>query len=97
MPGEGVATKEEWDGPPVRAETPRLLAKYGVTVAQLCIRYVVQLGMVALPKTANPARMRENASIDFEIAAEDMATLNATGGLPDYGNHSFFPVFGGKL
>ena len=73
------------------------MAKYGVTVAQLCIRYVVQLGMVALPKTANPARMRENASIDFEIVAEDMATLNATGGLPNYGDHSFFPVFGGKL
>lgn len=74
-----------------------MASKYGVTVAQLCIRYVLQLGMVALPKTANPARMRENASVDFEIAPEDMATLNAAGGLPDYGESSFFPVFGGKL
>ena len=74
-----------------------MAAKYGVTVAQLCVRYVLQLGVVALPKTANPSRMRENASVDFEIAAEDMATLNAAGGLPDYGASSFFPVFGGKL
>lgn len=74
-----------------------MAAKYGVTIAQLCIRYVLQLGMVALPKTANPKRMRENASVDFEIAPEDMDALNAAGGLADYGASSFFPVFGGKL
>lgn len=28
---------------------------------------------------------------------EGIAALNATGGLPDYGDHSFLPVFGGKL
>ncbi len=74
-----------------------MAAKYGVSVAQLCIRYVIQLGMIALPKTANPLRMRENASLDFVIADEDMAKLNATSPLADYGAHSFFPVFGGKL
>jgi diketogulonate reductase-like aldo/keto reductase len=58
---------------------------------------VLQLGMVALPKTANPKRMRENASVDFEIAPEDVDALNAAGGLADYGASSFFPVFGGKL
>lgn len=75
----------------------QMAAKYGVTVAQLCIRYVLQLGMVALPKTKNPDRMRENAALDFEIAEQDMALLNAAGGLPDYGESSFFPVYGGKL
>lgn len=74
-----------------------MAAKYGVTVAQLCIRYVLQLGMVALPKTTNLQRMRENASLDFEISAEDMATLNAAAKLPDYGASSFFPCYGGKL
>lgn len=76
---------------------PEMAAKYGVSVAQLCIRYVLQLGMVALPKTTNPERMRENASLDFEISAEDMATLNAAAKLPDYGASSFFPCYGGKL
>ncbi|ANE23286.1 2,5-diketo-D-gluconic acid reductase [Denitrobacterium detoxificans] len=74
-----------------------MAAKYGVSVAQLCIRYVLQLGMIALPKTANPVRMKENASVDFQISDEDMAVLNGIAGLPDYGASSFFPVFGGKL
>lgn len=74
-----------------------MAAAYGVTVAQLCIRYVIQLGMIALPKTSNPARMRENASLDFAISDDDMAALDATGRLADYGDSSFFPVFGGKL
>ena len=30
----------------------------GVTVPQLCIRYDIQLGMIVLPKTANPDHMR---------------------------------------
>ena len=71
--------------------------KYGVTIAQLCIRYVLQLGMVALPKTSNPVRMKENAHVDFEISPQDMEELNGTTHLADYGDSSFFPVFGGKL
>lgn len=56
-----------------------------------------RLGMVALPKTKNPDRMHEKAALGFEIAEEDMTLLNAAGGLPDYGESSFFPVYGGKL
>ena len=37
--------------------------KYGVSTAQLCIRYVIQLGTVALPKTGNPAHMKDNANV----------------------------------
>ena len=32
--------------------------KYDVSTAQLCIRYVLELGAVALPKTANPEHMK---------------------------------------
>lgn len=46
-----------------------MAAKYGVTPAQLCIRYVLQRGFVALPKTANPEHMAANAAVDFEISA----------------------------
>ena len=70
--------------------------KYGVTVPQLCIRYTLQLGLLPLPKTANPEHMRSNAQLDFEISAEDMATLGQMEKLDDYGEYSFFPVFGGK-
>jgi diketogulonate reductase-like aldo/keto reductase len=71
--------------------------KYGVSVAQLCIRYDLQLGMLPLPKTANPEHMAQNAAVDFEIDAADMDTLKQVEHIKDYGNDRFFPVFGGKL
>ena len=71
--------------------------KYGVTIPQLCIRYDIQLGMIVLPKTANPAHMKTNADVDFMISDEDMEILKAVDKIDNYGDSSFFPVFGGKL
>lgn len=70
--------------------------RYGVSVPQLCIRYCLELGLLPLPKTANPDHMRSNADVDFTISPEDMAALK-TYGTVDYGDASAFPVFGGKL
>ena len=70
--------------------------KYGVTAAQLCIRYVIELGAVALPKTANPDHMASNAAVDFTILSEDMETLKHTDRIADYGEFNIFPVFSGK-
>lgn len=74
----------------------KMAEKYGVTVPQLCIKYDLQLDMVVLPKTANPEHMKSNAELDFVISDEDMIILKNIDKL-DYGNSSFFPVFGGKL
>ena len=71
--------------------------KYGVSVPQLCIRFDIQLGMVVLPKTANPAHMKTNADVDFVISDEDMEILKHLEKIDNYGDSSFFPVFGGKL
>lgn len=70
--------------------------RYGVTPAQLCIRYVLQLGMVALPKTANPQHMAANAAVDFVISDADMSALKSTETIRDYGEYTYFPVFSGK-
>ena len=70
--------------------------KYGVSAAQLCVRYVLQLGAVALPKTADPQHMEENAAVDFVLTPEDMAALMQMEHIADYGEFSFFPVFSGK-
>lgn len=100
---EGKGIRIEAYSPVAHGEAMRLeqviemAQRYGVTVPQLCIRYCLQLGMVALPKTANPAHMRANADVDFEISEQDMELLKAIPRLSDYGAHSFFPVFGGKL
>ena len=71
--------------------------KYGVSPAQLCIRYDLQLGMITLPKTSSPERMKTNGDVGFTISSEDMETLKKTEKIKNYGEHSFFPVFGGKM
>ena len=71
--------------------------KYGVSVPQLCIRYDIQLGMIVLPKTANPEHMKHNADVEFVISDEDMDVLKRIERIKDYGDSSFFPVYGGKL
>ena len=73
-----------------------MASKYGVSPAQLCVRYAVQLGAVALPKTASPEHMRSNAAIDFAISEEDMEALRRVERLRDYGEFNVFPVFSGK-
>lgn len=78
------------------AEVKVIADKYGVTVAQLCLRYDIQLGLVVIPKTANPEHMRNNAELDFSISDDDMETLKNIELIKDYGEHSFFPVFSGK-
>ncbi len=78
-------------------EVKAMAEKYGVTVPQLCIRYTIQIGTVALPKTANPDHMLSNAQVDFVITDEDMSTLKSLKKIEGYGDASIFPVYGGKL
>lgn len=73
----------------------RIADKYGVSVAQLCIKYDLQLGMVVLPKTGNPEHMRTNAELDFVISDEDMEFLKNMEHIRDYGKSSVFPIFKG--
>lgn len=71
--------------------------KYQVSVSQLCIRYCLQLGMIALPKTANPAHMKNNADLDFTILPDDMDSLMNMETITNYGEYAHFPVYGGKM
>lgn len=43
------------------------------------------------------ANIISNADVDFAISAEDMAGLKTTEHIRDYGDSSFFPVFGGRM
>ena len=69
--------------------------KYRVSVPQLSIRYTLQLGLLPLPKTANPDHLKTNAAVDFVISEEDMTFLKNMEQIKDYGEASRFPVFAG--
>jgi diketogulonate reductase-like aldo/keto reductase len=59
---------------------PRLKSiadRYGRTVAQLCIRYLLEKDVLPLPKSTTPSRIVENADVDFTISPEDIAALDA--------------------
>ena len=74
-------------------EVTAMANKYGVSVPQLGIRYTLQLGLLPLPKTANPEHMKSNAEVDFVITDEDMEVLKQVEHIKDYGDASVFPVY----
>lgn len=59
-------------------EMQALAEKYGKSIAQVCLRWSVQRGVIPLPKSVTPSRIAENAQIfDFMLEDADMATISA--------------------
>ena len=60
-------------------ENPTLQAiaeSHGRTVAQVALRYLIQRGIIAIPKTTHIDRMKENLDIfDFELSAAEMDSI----------------------
>ncbi len=55
-----------------------LAEKHGKTPAQIMLRYLTQLGISVIPRSANPAHIKENLELfDFTLSAEELATLAA--------------------
>lgn len=55
-----------------------LAAKHGRSVAQIVLRWLIQRGVVAIPKSVRAERIAENFRVfDFELDADDMATMAA--------------------
>lgn len=70
--------------------------KYNVSVSSLCIKYILSLGLVALPKAKSLEHLKNNINLDFDISDKDMDLLKNMPKIENYGEHSFFPVFSGK-
>src|SRR5215207_8941097 len=53
-------------------------AKYGKTPGQIVLRWHIELGIVAIPRSANPGRIAQNINIfDFELTSDEIAAISA--------------------
>jgi 2,5-diketo-D-gluconate reductase B len=56
----------------------RIAKAHGKTAAQVSLRYLVQRGVAAIPRSANPEHLKANLDVyDFELTAQEMADLKA--------------------
>ena len=61
--------------------------KYGKTVGQVVLRFLIQSDVVVFPKSTHKERMQENFDIfDFQLSADDMAAIRKM----DTGKSAFF-------
>lgn len=58
-------------------EMQELADKYKKTIAQICIKWVLQKGILPLPKSVTPSRILENTGVfDFELKEDDIKFIN---------------------
>ena len=55
----------------------KIAKKYGKTSAQILIRWSLQHGLIAIPKSIHEARIPENREVDFQLNPEDMELLDS--------------------
>ena len=68
-------------------------AKYGKTATQTALRFLMQSGVVIIPKSTHKDRMQQNFDLfDFTLTGEDMARIEAL----DVGESLFFSHYDPK-
>lgn len=73
-PGWGEARRNVMEDPTI-ADVAR---KHGKSPAQVMLRWHLQQGRSAIPKSTNPARIAENFDVfDFELSPEELAAIDA--------------------
>jgi 2,5-diketo-D-gluconate reductase A len=60
------------------AKLATLAAKYGKTPGQVVLRWLIELGVVAIPRSGNPGRIAQNIDIfDFALTGDEVASITA--------------------
>lgn len=68
-------------------------AKYGKSIAQTALRFLIQRGIVVIPKSTHIERMKENLDVfDFSLSQDDMTSITAL----DKGESLFFSHYDPK-
>lgn len=63
-----------------------IAAKHGKTAAQVILRWDIQHGIITIPKSINRERIASNVQVfDFQLTAEEMATIDAMNTNTRYG------------
>ena len=51
--------------------------KYNKSVAQICLRWILEHNALVIPKSSTPERIEDNFDIfDFQLNAEDIKTID---------------------
>lgn len=70
--GRGVILENEF--------LSEIAQKYNKTIAQICLRWIIQQEAVALPKSVTPERIKSNFEVfNFELSEEDMDRITNMG------------------
>jgi diketogulonate reductase-like aldo/keto reductase len=59
------------------ATLKEIATKYGKSAPQLVLAWLIQRGIVVIPKSVKEDRVKQNFDVQFEISSEDMATIGA--------------------
>ena len=68
----------------------KIAAKYNKSVAQICIRFCLQLGVVPMPKSTHAERIVDNMKVfDFALTDDDMTAIMT---MPPVGYSTYHPT-----
>jgi len=79
----------------------KIAVKHDKTITQILIRYAIDRGLVVIPKSYTPSRIKENFEVlNFKLSEDDVKTLNSLN-KPDgrifslrvFINHPNYPFF----
>ncbi len=74
----GNFTAEAVDDPLTHPTIVALAEKYNKSSAQVILRWHLQNGVCAIPKSVNPGRIAENFDVfDFELTSDELAAIDA--------------------
>ncbi|XP_052757125.1 aldo-keto reductase AKR2E4-like [Galleria mellonella] len=79
--GSLFPSKAQDDAPPPRVDDPALVNianKYNKTVPQIALRYLVELGVVPIPKSTTRSRIEQNVAVfDFSLTQQERDLLKS--------------------
>ncbi|MBE6493955.1 MAG: aldo/keto reductase [Methanosphaera stadtmanae] len=71
--------------------------EYDVTVAQLCIKYCIELGLLPIVKSEDTEHMKENLDFNFKISHLDMEYLEHIERISSYGDLDYMSIYSKQI